>query len=71
MGKFRLFLLLAVGSICVFTWGFALAAGTRLTSDGIIFPDGTVQKTKATETGTPGPQGAKGDTVAQGSDARF
>ena len=73
MGKFRLFLLLAVGSICVFTWGFALAEGTRLTPKGVIFPDGTVQSTKAAEIGTPGPEGPKGekgdtgDTGPQGS----
>jgi len=36
--------------------GLVSAEGTRLTSDGIVFPDGTVQKTKATETGTPGRQ---------------
>jgi hypothetical protein len=44
-------------------------AGTTVTNEGIKFPDGTIQTTKATETGIPGPegpQGPKGDTGLQG-----
>ena len=59
---FNLFLLM-VGCLFVgllFT-GSVFAAGTYITSEGVQFPDGTVQKTKAVETGVPGPQGEKGD----------
>ena len=37
-------------------------AATTLTNDGIKFPDGSIQTTKAVETGVPGLQGPKGDT---------
>ena len=46
-----------------------LFAGTTLTDAGIKFPDGSVQTTKAVETGVPGPQGPQGpqgDTGASG-----
>ena len=47
--------------ITIFTLSFFVKsqsnAETSLTNEGIKFPDGTLQTTKAVETGTPGPQG--------------
>jgi len=43
-----------------------LAGGTVLTAEGIKFPDGTIQTTKAIETGIPGPQGPQGENGPQG-----
>jgi len=40
------------------------AAGTQITTEGIQFPDGTLQTTKAT--GIPGPQGPEGPQGPQG-----
>ena len=63
MKNFFKYFSVVVGSVFIglLFYGSVSAAGTRVTNEGIQFPDGTVQKTKATETGTPGPQGEKGD----------
>ena len=56
-------LIMAFLGLITFAIAFPLSAfsdGTSLTPEGIKFPDGSVQTTKATETGIPGPQGPAG-----------
>ena len=68
MGKkvFFGFMLVTLTFFWAYSPGLVLSGSTGLTPDGIKFPDGTVQTTKAVETGTPGPQGEKGETGKQG-----
>ena len=50
--------------IGLFISASVFAAGTQITTEGIQFPDGTLQTTKAT--GVPGPQGPEGPQGPQG-----
>jgi len=54
------FLVLMTSFLGIIFSTLAFAEGTRLTPQGVKFPDGTLQTTKATETGIPGPQGPPG-----------
>jgi len=63
-----LFCFLVLLNVVILNTNFLASAGTtQLTSEGIVFPDGTKQTTKAVETGMPGPKGDKGDTGPQGT----
>ena len=56
-------------SFCFVMGNQAIAGSTQITEQGIQFPDGTLQTTKAVETGIPGPegpQGPQGETGPQG-----
>lgn len=55
----RIMLFVSFLILFVFT-GIGFSGGTRITEEGVVFPDGTLQTTKATETGIPGPRGPQG-----------